>query len=242
MVILLFLHLLFGLSCAYQAFSGGFRLILPSFWLKRAVLIYLLLLLILSQAPLLWFIIGIHLPIFICIAAEWIYLRKRNKAFQTDFSLFLDALTARMKMGGGFRTALGMSIDSMEPSPVKKDLQEIKDRLVYAQKLPESAEKNLLSAFKILSAADKHPKPLSYLEAVRHSLKIQNLFEQRASSALMQIHIQSTLLVFLYTALLIFVISFFGSKFLPIIFISLLLFSLGLIAVLIMGRQIKWTL
>ena len=242
MMILLFLHLLFGLSCVYQALSGGFRLILPSFWLKRAVLIYLLLLLILSQAPLLWFIIGIHLPIFIGIAAEWLYLRKKNRAFEVDFSLFLDALTARMKMGGGFRTALGLSIDSLEPSPAKKDLREIKDRLIYAQNPPHQADQNFLSVFKILSTADKHPKALSYLDAVRRSLKIQNLFEERSSAALLQIHIQSLLLVFLYTALLIFVISFFGSKFLPIIFISLLLFSLGLIWVLIMGKNIKWTL
>ena len=241
MIIILFLHLLFGLWFAYRTYTLSSQSLFPEFVIKSCVFIYLVLLLLLSQTDTLWLMAGIHLPIFIFIIMEYTWIQKRKQIFRQQFHSLLDSIIARMKIGHSFRESLKLSIDDL-PSSIKEDFMELRDRMIYSQNLNKQTPHHLLSVFQIFQQTDKDPQPISRLRYIQHNLKVEFRFQQKARQALVQIHIQSLVLIVLYIALFIFVIAFFGIQFLSLILLSLFLFSIGTIFTFIMGKNIKWTL
>lgn len=242
MIIILFLHLLFGLWFAYRTYISSSQSLFPDFAIKSCILIYLILLALLSQTTTLWLIIGIHLPIFIFIIAEYTWIRKRKQIFRQKFSSLLEAVITRMKMGHSFRESLKLGIDSIESNPIKEDFKELRDRMIYSQNPGTYTPKDQLFVFKIFQNADRDPQPITHLRYIQHTLKVESKFQQKARQALLQIHIQSIILTLLYIALFIFVILFFGTQFLFLLSLSLFLFSIGTMIVFITGKNIKWTL
>ena len=240
MVIILFFHLLFGLWFAYRTYTSSS--IFSDFVIKSCVFAYLVLLLLLSQTGTLWFIAGIHLPVFIWIIAEYAWIKKRKQSFHQQFCLLLDSIIARMKMGHSFRESLNLSIDSIQSVFIKQNFEELKDRMIYSQSPGKNAPKDVLFAFQTFQTADQDHQPITRLRYIRSALKIESRFQNKVQQALLQIHLQSIILIILYLALFVFVLMFFGLQFLSLVLCSLFLFSLGVCIVFAMGRKIKWTL
>ena len=242
MTIILFLHILFGLWFASRTYLLSSQSFFSSFAIKSSVIAYLVLMIFLSQAGPFWFILGIHLPIFIFIMIEYLWVRKKRGVLRKQFLNLLDSVMARMRLGSSFRDSLKLGIDSMADSSEKKDFQELKDCMVFSQTLEDPASPDLLFIFQTFKRVDQDSQPITHLRWIQHTLKVEEQFQKRAEQALLSIHAQSTVLIILYIGLLIFILSFFGTSFLPLIFLSLFLFSIGTAGVFIIGRKIKWSL
>ena len=239
---ILFFHLLFGLWFAWRVYLSTERSFFAPFVIKSCIFAYLILLALLSQADTLWFIIGIHLPIFLFIFSEWLWIHKKRAAFQDQFLFLLDTAAARLKMGHGWRESLDLSISALDPSPIRDDFNELKDRVIFSQNLNPTAGAGLRFAFQTFKQADLDSQPGEKLDYIRKALKVEAHFQKKSRQTLLQIHLQSFILIFLYISLFIFCILFYSAKAQGLMFFSAFLFALGALATFTIGRKIKWTL
>ena len=239
--LILFLHLLFGLWFIYRIYHSNSYHILPQNLIKPCLFSYLILLLAFTQAPAFFMILGIDIPIIIWIATEWLVFYNRKKVFHSQFLLVLDSIIARMKTGYSFREALDLSVESIEQPRIKKDFTELKDRMIFSQELHNSSAEWLL-AFQILKTVDQDLQPISRLQSIRHTLKIEQKFHAKANHVLLPIRTQSFVMIGLYGALLLFNIFYYDTQMLWITALSLFLFLTGTVFIFLAGRKIKWTL
>ena len=242
MTLILFLHILFGLWFAYQTYKSKSKSALPNSFITSCVFFYLILLLLLAQTHIIGLILGIYLPIFTYILIEWLWVYRRSLLFHSYFMEMLDSIIARMKMGNSFRSALSLSISVVTLPWLKEIFKEIQDRIIFSQQLSGHPSKEVQFAFQTFQQADQDLQPISRLHYVRQALKVEDKFRKHSQKALLQIHLQSFILIGLYTALFVFSILYYGTQFLSIFLISSFLFVIGSLAVFLLGRKIKWTL
>ncbi len=242
MALIVFFHLLFGFWFAYRTYKNRSSSIFSSFFITFYVFIYLILLFLVAQTSTIWLIFGIYLPIFTYILIEWFLIYKKSHLFRNHFLEILDSVIARMKMGNSFREALNLSIDSIKTPYLKDIFKELQDRMIYSQKLQTDIPKEIHFAFQTFRQADQDLQPISRLHYIRQALKVEIGFQQKAQKALLQVHLQSFIMIGLYLALLLFSILYYGTQFLSIILISSLLFLIGTLIIFLLGKKIKWSL
>lgn len=242
MIIILFLHLLFGLYFAHHIYQSRTFFSYSEHTIKACVFGYLILLFTCSffSTPILFF--AIYFPLALFLFFEWFDIYKVKKSFKIQIIIVLDAIISRMKLGNSFREACLLSIHSIEKKQLKKDFKEIYDRMIYQQPLAPQVLNEYIFTYNIFLKADQDLQPLSQLHYVRHTLKIETLFQRKSKQALLQIYLQSLILLGMYLPLLVFIIAHYGYKYLYFIFFSLFLFCLGTFFVFIGGQKIKWSL
>jgi len=241
-LIILSLHLLFGLWFAYQTYIHRSQKIFSEFVIKSCIFSYLVIIILTLPLGTLPLVCSIYIPIFIFVTAEYFWSYKRLDYFRKQFLFLLDFTVARMKMGNSFREALNQGIESIDPKWVQDDLKELKDRMIYSQSIKLHQAKEFLFAFKTFKQIDQDPQPLTRLHYIREAMKIEELFRKKSQQALLQIRLQSAIMSILYLGLFIFVIWYHKIQFLTLMLVSLCLFVIGSTLIFILGRNIRWTL
>ncbi|MDE0120070.1 MAG: hypothetical protein OXM55_08710 [Bdellovibrionales bacterium] len=93
-----------------------------------------------------------------------------------------------------------------------------------------------------LKRADSSSQCLDHLKNLRHHIHTRSIFRKKVQSALLQIHIQSFVLLILYSGLFIFIFNKTGLKYIKVLLLSLFLFGTGLMILSQLGKKIKWTI
>ena len=166
-----------------------------------------------------------------------------KQRFYVQFEFFLNALISQIKIGVAFRSAFKKSARGLPHTYFQNYFLNILEMILYSQKLrPEFQFSPLQQIIAELKAADQSDQCLEYLENLRHQLHVQSLFRKKVGMALLQIRIQSLVLLFLYSGLFIFVLNKYGLKYIKILLLSSSLFLMGLVILFQCGRKIKWTI
>ena len=241
-LIILSLHLLFGLWFAYQTYIHRSQKVFSEFIIKSCVFSYLVIIILTLPLGKLPLIFSIYIPIFIFVTAEYFWSYKRLDYFRKQFLFLMDFTIARMKMGNSFREALNQGIESIDSKWIQDDLKELRDRMIYAQDIKLYQAKEFLFAFKTFKQVDQDLQPLTRLYYIREAMKIEDSFRKKSRQALLQIRLQSIIMSVLYLALFIFVIFYYKTQFLTLMLVSSCLFVIGSVLIFILGRKIRWTL
>lgn len=166
-----------------------------------------------------------------------------KQRFYLQFEFFLNALISQIKIGTGFRSAFKKAAQSLPYIYFQNYFLKILEIILYSQNLsPEFDFSPLKQIITELKRADQSAQCLEHLENLRHQIHIQSIFRKKVGTALLQIRIQSLVLLLLYSGLFLFVIHKYGLRYIKILFLSLILFITGLIILSQCGRKIKWTI
>jgi len=242
LILIVFLHLLFGLWFSYQIYINRSSSIFSNSTIKICFVLYFILLFICSQINLFGFILSIYLPLFAYIFVEWTLLYRQTLVFRSYFLQLVDALISRIKMGNGFRKALSLSISTL-PSPYPQNIfKEIQNRILYSQDLPAQSSNDLRFVFKTLKKIEQDLQPLLRLQYLRHALRTEDDFRKKSHKALLQVHLQSFIMLGIFVTLFILTFIYYGTQFLSVALFASFMFLLGTGIVFLIGRKIKWTL
>ena len=166
-----------------------------------------------------------------------------KQRFYLQFEFLLNALISQIKIGIGFRSAFKKAAQSLPYIYFQNYFLKILEIILYSQNLsPEFDFSPLKQIITELKRADQSAQCLEHLENLRHQIHIQSIFRKKVGAALLQIRIQSLVLLLLYSGLFLFVIHKYGLRYIKILFLSLILFITGLIILSQCGRKIKWTI
>ena len=207
----------------------------------------ILLIFVISQIPIsiLFFkLLLLYLPLTLTffLQSTMIFLWQQQLYSQLEF--FLNALIAQIKIGTGFRPAFKTAALTLSNSYFQNYFMKILETILFSKKpagksfLPSSLQQMIEE----LKKADSSSHCLEHLENLRHHVHIRSVFRKKVQSALLQIRIQSFVLLILYTGLFIFVLNKYGLRYIKILFLSLFLFIIGLIILLQCGKRVKWTI
>ena len=175
------------------------------------------------------------------LKAFFIFIWKQK--FYLQFEFFLNVLISQIKIGTGFRSAFKKAAQSLTHPYFQNYFLKILETISYSQKLREEFDfAPLKQIITELKTADESVQCLEHLENLRHQIYIQSMFRKKVGTALLQIRLQSLVLLLLYSGLFIFILHKYGLKYIKILFISLILFILGLMLLLRCGRKIKWSI
>ena len=201
--------------CALQLISG--------FWIFKMALLYI--------------------PLIFTFFLQSMLTNAWQKSFYQQFEFFVNALITQIKTGAGFRPAFKSAIKALPSRRFQNHFTEILETILFSKKLrPEFCFSPLRQMIQELQKADSSPQCLQSLENLRHHIRVQSLFRKKAQSALLQIRIQSLILLILYFCLFLFVVHKYGIKYINILLLSLILFVAGLFFLFQCGRRIKWTI
>lgn len=197
----------------------------------------------LSLELLLLQILLVYTPIILTFFLQSFLIFLWKERFYTQFEFFLNALIAQVKMGESFRSAFKKAIESLSNVQFKNYFMEILETILFSKALrQEFCFSPLQQMIQELKQADRSAQCLGYLENLRHQVRIRSIFRKKVQSALLQIRIQSLVLLFLYSGLFLFVLHKHGLKYIKILFLSFLLFLGGFIILLQCGKKVKWTI
>lgn len=176
------------------------------------------------------------------LALTKIFIKQRRRStFREEFLIFLARIILEMKAGNSFKASINRSIEDSDAFLQQKFklFSESVEIGRTSEVLKDHFVARMLAEFQEIEKSSH--KILQKLESLRYQLEIENQFRRKSRSASLQVHIQSTLLVFMFAAILVFNISFFSwQKVKPYFLVSSLLFSLGTYFVFRKGGGYKW--
>ncbi len=191
---------------------------------------------VLLLAPALGLILGERLLFYRC----------RKKLYQSLFP-FIEAMVLRMKIGQGFRTAYGESLNSLEDSFSRKKLEEMYQSVVFSQQNDSLTGHGLGFLDQCCQEFRKVDRQghlaIERLENLKRRLKIETHFRRKSGQVLAQVHLQGLLLALIYLLLLAFVTFQFGLKaHWKWVSFSAVLFLFGGLWLFYLGRGMRWRL
>lgn len=166
----------------------------------------------------------------------------RVHRFQRKFLLILDQVILGMSSGLSFRQSFESAKNRMEPI-VQQQLAEIMGHVAFSQQKSSSQTNEFLrDLIEELTLVDQQPhRALQRLQTLRRKLKMEQNFRRRSGQVTQQLRAQAIILSGMYAFLLIFVSQQIGlSRYLNLTLISLMLFSLGLLFILNIGKRFRW--
>ncbi|MCY4320979.1 MAG: hypothetical protein OXC37_01035 [Bdellovibrionaceae bacterium] len=146
-----------------------------------------------------------------------------------------------MKSGLSFINAWQKSLKEVKSKKFKDKLQVFTQIFQYQKEFHYPEDKQVELFIKDLILIYNSTNPLKRLQCLKRKIKVELAFRVKSQRALLQVRVQSGILCFFYTGLLIWTITVHGQKYLSLIFISLSLFIVGLIWILKTGNQMKWS-
>ncbi|MBK8204138.1 MAG: hypothetical protein IPK68_18095 [Bdellovibrionales bacterium] len=167
---------------------------------------------------------------------------QREKSFQDKFIFCLDRLLILLRTGSGFRSAFDKIVEE-EIGFNKAKLMQIRSSVVFSQhKNGLSFGNNWTETMRELQRAHTNShESLRRIENLRRKMKMEREFRHKSGQILFQMRIQAWILAGLYLALLVHVLFRDGSQLhLRWIVLSFVMFIIGLLWTLNMGRRIKW--
>ena len=180
-------------------------------------------------------------PIFIFFL--FIFLKKQEeKNLLLQVISLIPYLESGMKSGLSFLNAWQKAITEVKLKKIQDKMKDLTQFFQYQKEFRYPAEKKVELFIKDLILIHLSANPLKRLKYLRRKIKIELAFRVKSQRALLQVRIQSGILCFFYMSLLAWTILAPGQKYLSLIFISLFLFTIGLIWILKAGRKMKWSI
>ncbi len=238
---LLFCHIFICLKILFQSKGGILPLISPMVW-KIWLSLNILLVFVIVRLPLpfLFKLFCLCLPLVLTFCLRVFLLFRWRELFYFQLEFFLNTLIAQIRVGQSFRSAFKLAVLSLPKKEFQCYFEDIREQILFAKSaknpFPEQDQ-----VTKELKRADQSSHCLQNLENLRHQMRVQSLFRKKVRSALLQIRVQSLVLLILYIGLFLFVLHKYGWKYMPVLLFSLFLFLVGLIFLFQCGRRIKWT-
>ena len=245
--LLLFCHLLICLKTLWNILHNSMFLtfLSPIVW-KTWFICNILLIFFISQLPihlLLFKSSLLYIPLILTFFLQSFLSFIWRQRFYTQFELFLNALIAQIKIGLGFRSAFKAALSVLSHSPFQNYFMEILEMILFSKKIRKEFHFSpLQQMIEELRKADQSSQCLEHLENLRHQIRVHSIFQKKVQSALLQIRIQSFVLLVLYSGLFIFVLHRYGLKYIKVLLLSFFLFTAGLIVLFQYGKKIKWTI
>jgi len=233
-----------GLQMFHQL--GQLRVISRSFF-ERALLFFPMICLILGffmRAHLIFGLLLVTTFHIFPITFMSFNLSRRKRRFQRGILPFLDELILKMKAGKAFRESL-IEIPRGPRSQASVDLTEIASQIRYPDR--KNHRQLLVEAQDLLIEMQKMDRSsarvIEKITAFRRREKMIQRFRQRSSQLTSQVRAQAVVCGFLYALLLIWTV-FNDPKLLfsPVVFVSMLLFLLGLMLMTLISRSFRWKL
>lgn len=240
--IILFLNLLMALRFVHRVYLFREEYLLSPHTIKTCIFIYLLLLVLCSQTSIFYLLLGIYMPILVFILVEQVIISMVRDKFINQIILLLDSIMSRMKIGNSYRESVQSSLELIKEEKLKKDFKDAWNRVIYYQPFKKCKWDEHHTLYVLLNKALKHSQPLTYLHYIKYSWKMSLSFKKQRRAVLSQIYIQSIVLTFLYIALLIFTVAYYGVGQIKLILLSCLLFLTGTCFIFLKNRKIQWTL
>jgi Flp pilus assembly protein TadB len=163
-----------------------------------------------------------------------------RQKFQQNLLSFIDEIILLMMTGKSFRD----SFLYLTANP--KDFFQFKMRELliagsFQDKTRFTKRNEMIQITELVQAIEKNPhKSIDRLRAFRRQLHWVQSFERKSKQATTQIRAQALVLTLLYCGLLGFVMKNSNASTTPIIFPSVFLFLLGLVALYLLSRRTKW--
>ena len=243
----LFCHVLICLQSLWNIFhkSMFITVLSPMVW-KTWFIFNISLVFFISQLPIsfLFFkLLLLYTPLALIYFSQSVLVFIWRQQFYHQFECFLNNLIAQIKIGAGFRAGFKTALLILPHSRFQNYFMEILEMILFSKKLRKEFHFSpLQQMIEELKRTDKSAQCLEHLENLRHQVRIQSVFRKKVQSALLQIRIQSLVLLILYSGLFIFVLHRYGLKYIKILLLSLFLFISGLIILFQCGKRIKWTI
>ena len=153
----------------------------------------------------------------------------------------LDSVSLGLQTGKSFRLALFSAIENQQGWQ-RNQLREIYNSISSSESIPSIRCPMIKDLQAELVEIDRSQnRIIDQVRALRRHLKIQENFRRRSGQVTQQIKMQAIIVTGLFAALLIFVIKQFGfvqNK--NLIFLSVIIFLIGLIWIFSVGRRMKW--
>ena len=245
--LLLFCHILICLKTLWKILHNStfLTLLSPIVW-KIWFICNILLIFFISRLPihLLFFkVLSLYIPLILTIFLQSVLIFIWRQQFYLQFELFLNALIAQIKIGASFRSAFKTALSILSHSPFQNYFMEILEMILFSKNLRKEFHFSpLQQMIEELRKADQSSHCLEHLENLRHQIRVRSIFQKKVQSTLLQIRIQSFVLLSLYSGLFIFVLHRYGLKYIKVMFLSSVLFISGLIFLFQCGKKIKWTI
>ncbi|MDE0518617.1 MAG: hypothetical protein OXH36_03550 [Bdellovibrionales bacterium] len=188
-------------------------------------------------------ILLLYTPFFVSFFLQSTLIFIWQQQCYVQFEFFLNALIAQIKIGVGFRPAFKQAAYTLPQRHFQNYFIEILDAMTFSnthRKLFLSPA--LQQMIEELKRANSSSQCLEHLKNLRHHIHTRSIFQKKVQSALLQIRIQSFVLLILYSGLFIFILNKTGWKYIKILLLSLCLFCIGLLVLSQLGKKIKWTI
>jgi Flp pilus assembly protein TadB len=186
--------------------------------------------------------IVLMLPAFSLKIASFQIKIIREKSFETHFLEFLNLFLLYLKSGKSFSVSFQLSVQSTNENHRQK-LNELYNFVFFADRYTSRDQNVFLnSVITDLSRAVKAPQNASRLVAsLRDRLKTQKILRERARVMTQSARTQAFFLLPLYFGLIVFSAVNFGFRNnIRIFLLSNLLFCLGILWLLQIGRSFRW--
>jgi hypothetical protein len=190
--------------------------------------------------PVLFLVFFIFVPNLAAARLDWILNFVLRQKFQQNLLSFIDEIILLMMTGKSFRD----SFLYLTANP--KDFFQFKMRELliagsFQDKTRFTKRNEMIQITELVQAIEKNPhKSIDRLRAFRRQLHWVQSFERKSKQATTQIRAQALVLTLLYCGLLGFVMKNSNASTTPIIFPSVFLFLLGLVALYLLSRRTKW--
>lgn len=245
--LLLFCHLFICLKALWNILHNSMFLTVlsPIVW-KFWFICNILLAFFISQLPvplLLFKLPLLYVPLILTVFLQSFLNFIWRQRFYKQFELFINALIAQIKIGLGFRSAFKSALSVLSHNSFQNYFMEILEMISFQKKIRKEFQFSpLQQMIEELRKADQSSQCLEHLENLRHQIQVRSCFQKKVQSVLLQIRIQSFVLLVLYSGLFIFVLHKYGLKYIKVLLLSFLLFTVGLLFLFQYGKKIKWTI
>jgi len=184
-------------------------------------------------------------PSPIMFAAFKIYLHCLETQFQSEFPDIVTSIILQMKMGHGFRKSF-QDVTAHAPSKYVARLRFVYENVVFSphkidKKMTARASflREIIEEFKKVDQSTH--KSVEKLENFRRRLSIIAGFRRRSGRIRGQVQLQAGILLVIYALSFAFVVmSFTWQDIEGLVWLSLLLFTAGLLLVFYLGKDVKW--
>ena len=243
--LLLFCHILICLKTLWKTLHKSIFLafLSPMVW-KIWFICNIALVFFISQLPipLLFKLPLLYTPLILTFFSQSLLLFIWRQQLYLQFELLLNALITQIKIGTGFRPAFKKAVLSLSRQHFQNYFMEILEVISFSKSFrKEFCFSPLQQMITELKRADQSSQCLEHLENLRHQVRVQSVFRKKVQAALLQVRIQSVILLIFYFGLFIFVLHQYGLKYIKTLLLSFCLFIFGLIILFQCGRKIKWT-
>jgi Flp pilus assembly protein TadB len=166
----------------------------------------------------------------------------REKIIHDQMLPILDSMIIFMRSGASLRSSLDRCMESGRPS-VTMALKQFRLSLEYRKNRQAMSDNPKIHLFfdEIQSVDELTHRQVERLRALRRRLLIESKFRQKSRQATIQVKAQAWIMAVMYLLLLLYICHEFGFwKNSGLIFLSSVVFLVGFLLVLKMGRSYQW--